>query len=119
MDKDIETKHPSGGLFAGGGVVTGLAGLIGASCCVLPILLVQAGVSTALVAHLGIFARAKPYLLALTAILVMAGFVTAFWSGRRPRPRVLVLLIAAALLVAGAYSLPFYEQELLDLVRSR
>lgn len=106
-------------MFAGGGIVTGLAALIGASCCVLPILLVQAGVSTALVAHLAIFAQAKPYLLALTAVLILAGFVAAFWGGRRPRPRVLVLLVLAALLVAGAYSMPFYERELLDWVRGR
>jgi mercuric ion transport protein len=119
MEKDTEAHRPSGGLFAGGGVVTGLAALVGASCCVLPILLVQAGVSTALVAQLGIFAQAKPYLLALTAILIGAGFVAAFRGGRRPRPRVLVLLIVAALLVAGAYSMPFYERELLDWVRGR
>lgn len=119
MNDDTKTTRPSGGLFAGGGVVTGLAALIGASCCVLPILLVQAGVSTALVAHLGIFARAKPYLLAVTAILVLAGFVAAFWGGRRPRPRVMVLLIAAALLTAGAYAMPSFERELLDLVRGR
>lgn len=119
MEKDTETQRPSGGLFAGGGIVTGLAALIGASCCVLPILLVQAGVSTALVAHLGVFAQAKPYLLALTAALILAGFVAAFWGGRRPRPRILVLLIVAAILVAGAYVMPFYERELLDWVRNR
>ncbi len=117
MEKD--TKAPSGDLFAGGGIVTGLAALIGASCCVLPILLVQAGVSTALVAHLGVFAQAKRYLLVLTAVLILAGFVAAFWGGRRPRPRVLVLLIIAALLVAGAYAMPLYERELLDWVSAR
>jgi len=119
MIKDTGTTPPSSGLFAGGGVVTGLAALIGASCCVLPILLVQVGVSTALVAHLGIFARAKPYLLALTAILVLAGFVAAFWGGRKPRLRVMILLIVAALLTAGAYAMPYFERELLDLVRGR
>lgn len=119
MEKDTEPERTSGGLFAGGGIVTGLAALIGASCCVLPILLVQAGVSTALVAQLGIFAQAKPYLLALTAALILAGFVGAFWGGRRPRRRVLLLLIVAALLVAGAYVMPFYERALLDWVRNR
>jgi mercuric ion transport protein len=119
MELDTETKARSGALFAGGGIITGLASLIGASCCVLPVLLVQAGVSTALVAHLGVFARAKPYLLAVTAALVLAGFVAAFWGGRRPRPRVLILLVVAALLVAGAYAMPFYERELLDWVRGR
>lgn len=119
MDEDTATTRPSSRLFAGGGIVTGLAALIGASCCVLPILLVQAGVSTALVAHLGIFAQAKPYLLALTAILVLAGFAAAFWGGRSPRPSVVVLLIVAALLTAGAYAMPYFEREMLDLVRNR
>lgn len=119
MIKDTGATRPTGRLFAGGGIVTGLAALIGASCCVLPILLVQAGVSTALVAHLGIFARAKPYLLALTAILVLAGFVAAFWGGRSPRPSVLALLVVAALLTAGAYTMPYFERNLLDLVRER
>lgn len=119
MELDTETKPRSGALFASGGIITGLASLIGASCCVLPVLLVQAGVSTALVAHLGVFARAKPYLLAVTAVLVLAGFVAAFWGGRRPRPRVLILLVVAALLVLGAYAMPFYERELLDWVRGR
>lgn len=109
----------SGGLFACGGVVTGLASLIGASCCVLPILLVQAGVSTALVAHLGIFAQAKPYLLALTAMLVLTGFVAAFWGGRRPRPMVVVILVIASLLVIGAYAMPQYENLLLGWVRGK
>lgn len=119
METDTEARRPSGGLYAGGGIVTGLAALIGASCCVLPILLVQAGVSTALVAHLGIFAQARPYLLGLTAIFIVSGFVAAFWGGRRPRPRVLVLLVVAALLVTGAYALPLYERELLDWVRGQ
>ncbi len=119
MTEDTEAPRRAGGVFAGGGVITGLAALIGASCCVLPILLVQAGVSTALVAHLGVFARAKPYLLAITAVLILAGFVAALWGGRKPRPLVLVLLIAAALLVVGAYVMPHYERDLLDLVRAR
>lgn len=119
MSKDTEEPGRAGGLFAGGGIITGLAALIGASCCVLPILLVQAGVSTALVAHLGIFARAKPYLLAATTLLVFAGFVATFWGGRRPRPLVLAFLIVATALVMGAYAMPYYERELLDWMRGR
>lgn len=117
MSDDTEAPPRAGGLLAGGGLVTGLGALVGASCCVLPIVLVQAGVSTALVAHLGIFAQAKPYLLAVTALLVLAGFVVAFWRGRRPRPSVLLLLIGAALLVVAAYVMPSFEHGLLRWVR--
>ncbi len=119
MNDDGELPQRGGGLFAGGGLLTGLASLIGASCCVLPVLLVQAGVSTALVAHLAIFAVAKPYLLAMTAFLVIAGFTAAFWKGRRPRPFVLALLVIAASLVVAAYVMPNYERALLDRFRAR
>lgn len=119
MSEDTKPLSRPSGIVAGSGVIAGLGALLGASCCVLPILLVQVGVSTALVAHLGFFARAKPYFLAATAVLILAGFVTAFWGGRRPRPTVLILLVGAALLVAGAIAMPHYERELLDLVRGR
>lgn len=100
-------------------MLAGFGAVLGASCCVLPILLVQAGLGTALVAHLAWFAQAKPYLLAATIALVLAGFVAAFWGGRRPRPLVLALLIGGALLVAAAIAAPYYERELLDWVRGR
>lgn len=119
MSEDTAPLSRPNGIVAGGGLIGGLSALIGASCCVLPILLVQAGVSTALVAHLGVFARAKPYLLATTAVLILAGFIMAFWGGRRPQPVVLILLIGGALLVAGAIAMPHYERELLDWVRGR
>ncbi|KAF0180745.1 MAG: hypothetical protein FD160_1707 [Caulobacteraceae bacterium] len=119
MTEDSQTPPPTAGLFAGGSLITGLAAMIGASCCVLPILLVQAGLSTALVAHLGVLASAKPYLLATTAALILAGFVAAFWGGRRPRPMVVVILVIAALLVIGAYVMPQYENLLLEWVRGK
>jgi len=119
MTEDTTPPSRPSGILAGGGVITGLAALIGASCCLLPILLIQAGVSTALVAHLGFFADAKPYLLGATAVLILGAFVMAFWGGRRPRPLVIILLIGAALLVAGAIAMPHYEPALLDWARGR
>ena len=119
MSKDKETPRRASGLFTSGGMITELAALIGASCCVLTILLVQAGLSAVLVANLDVFTRSKPHLPALTAVLILAGFVAAFWGGRWPRSLVLVLLIAAALLVVGAYVMPHYERELLDWVGGR
>lgn len=118
MSKDTGTRNASG-ILAGGGILTGLSALIGASCCVLPILLVQIGVSTVMVAHLAWFAQAKPYLLVLTALLVLAGFIAAFWGGRRPRPHVVALLVGAAVVTMGAIAMPHYERALLDWLGTR
>ncbi len=118
MTEEIQPPaHGVGGLLAGGGVFTGLGALLGASCCVLPILLVQLGVSTAFVAHLSLFANAKPFLMAATALIVAGGFITAFWGGRRPRRSVLVLLICAALLVAASSALPYFEGHIVRWMR--
>jgi mercuric ion transport protein len=114
-----EPRRLTGGLFASGSIVSGLAALIGASCCVLPIFLVQAGVSTALVAQLGIFVQARSYLMAVTVVLLILGFIAAFWGWRRPRSRVLVQLAVATLLVLSAYSFPYFEGQLMDWVRGR
>jgi mercuric ion transport protein len=101
-------------LFAGGGLLAGVGALLGASCCVLPILLAQAGVSAALLANFGVLARARPFFLAVALLLVVAGIAASFWKGRRPRPRAAILLAIAALLTAGAYVMPHYEREFLD-----
>ncbi|MEK7265009.1 MAG: hypothetical protein AAB227_02820 [Pseudomonadota bacterium] len=106
------------GWLAGGGLLSGLGALMGASCCVLPVLLVQIGVSTALVAQLGVLASAKTYLLAITALLIAGGFASAFWGGRRPRPRVVLMLGGAAVLVALSIALPHIEPQLLHWIRN-
>jgi mercuric ion transport protein len=101
-------------LFAGGGLFAGFGALLGASCCVLPILLAQAGVSAALLANLGVLSRARPFFLAVALLFVVGGVAASFWKGRRPRPRAVILLAVAALLTAGAYVMPHYEREILD-----
>lgn len=101
-----------GGFFAGAGAFSGIAALIGASCCVLPLILVNLGVSTALIGKLAFFARAQPYLMALTALLIAAAFVAAFWKGRRPSRRVLAFLMIAAVFGTAAYIMPYYEGRL-------
>lgn len=101
-----------GGLFAGGGALAGLATLLSASCCVLPLLLAQIGLGTVLVAQLSFLARAQSYLLALTLALIIAALIASFWRGRRPRPIILVLLGVAAILVIGSMILPQYEGQI-------
>ena len=81
---------------AGIGAATGLGALIGASCCVLPLVLINLGFSAALMSNLGFFVRAKPYFMVLTVALIVLGLVAAFWKGRRPGSRAIVLLSAAS-----------------------
>lgn len=114
MTEDSQPPRRSvGGLLAGSGALTGLASLIGASCCVLPLLLAQVGFGAALVSQLSFLAQAKPYLLGLTLALVIAGLTASFRGGRRPRPLVVMLLVGAALLAAAAWILPSYEGQIM------
>ena len=109
----ITEKKKSSSLLAGSGTIAGLFALIGASCCVLPLILVNIGVSTASVAKLAIFARAQPYFMGLSVLLIGAAFIASFWNGRRPSKKVLALLVISGLFVAAAYIMPFYEGQLL------
>ncbi len=106
------------GLIAGGGAFSGLAAVIGASCCVLPIILVNLGVSAGLVGNLSFFAEHKAYFGAATGVLIFAAGVAAFWNGRRPGPVTLGFLIFAILLASAAYILPSYEPALIRWINS-
>lgn len=118
MTSEPEKQNGASGWFAYGGLASGLGALIGASCCVLPLLLAQIGIGTALIAHLGAFAPARPFLIVITSLLVAAGLTAAFWGGRRPRPLVLVMLGVATLLIAVSILLPNFEPQLLKLLRT-
>ncbi len=106
-------KKKKDGLFASGGILGAISAFIGASCCVLPLLLFQAGVSSAAIAQLGFFARNRDEFLIGSLILVIAGMVAAFWGGRRPRPRTLVIFAFALLFIVLTYNIPYHERELL------
>lgn len=109
MEKEIQNKS---GWFAKGGVLAGVFAFIGASCCILPIILINLGLSSAIVSHLGFLARMRPWFLGLTIILIIAGFIYAFRGGKRPPRRILTFLILATLLAIGAYILPYFEGDL-------
>ncbi len=101
------------GLVAGGSAISGLAAFIGASCCVLPLILVNLGVSTALVGKLAYFARAQQYFMGAAVALLVLAIAASFWKGRRPSKRVAITLMLATILVLAAYVMPFYEGQLL------
>ncbi len=105
--------------LAGGGIVSGVFALLGASCCVLPIVLVNLGVSSALVANLAFFARARDVFIVLTVVLFSAGLVFALRGGRRPQLGFWIALSGGLVLLTAAWIMPQYERELLQWVRPR
>jgi mercuric ion transport protein len=106
----------AGAVVAGGGMLAGLGALIGASCCVLPIALASLGVSSAAVAQISFFAKAKPWFLGVAIFLLAANIILATRSGQRPSRRLLALLIAGVLLIAAAILLPAQESAILNLM---
>jgi len=117
-DKTNNTKSRRAGWVTGGGMLGSIGAFIGASCCVLPILLFNMGVGSALIAQLGFFARYKDELLYGSLALIIVGISVTFSGGGRPTRRVLVLFAVGLLFIGIAYSLPFYERELLSLIRA-
>jgi mercuric ion transport protein len=101
------------GWLAGGGLLSGAFAFLGASCCVLPIMLVNLGVSSALVANLGFFARYKTNFMVAAALLLAGAIVFALRGVRRPKFRFWISVAVAVSLLAGASLLPSYEGELL------
>lgn len=112
-DPNKTKARRKGGWIAGGGVLSGLGALIGASCCILPLILINLGVSAALVGKLALFARYQHYFMGGAVILLAVAMVAAFWKGRRPSKRIVIVLALAAALIVAAYVMPFYEPQLL------
>jgi len=102
MSKSSEKQRS--GWFAKGGVLASLFAVVGASCCILPIILINLGLSSALVSHLGYFARFRHWFMALSIMLIIGGIVYAYSGGRRPKRRTLVIFVLAAILILAAYS---------------
>ena len=108
-------------LLSGSGAAGGLAAFIGASCCVVPILLVHFGVAAGLVARLGWFVRWQPYFFwAAAGVLALAASL-ALWRGS-PSRTFWIWWGAGAVFLTAAFILPHYELRLqswlLDWTRS-
>jgi len=100
-------------LAAGGGLASATAGLIGASCCVLPIILFKMGVGSAVIGHLIILANKTEYFLIGALLFIALGVITSFWGGRRPGKRAIIMFGLSALIVFLAYILPSFEGDIL------
>lgn len=95
----------------GSGILAGFAAFIGASCCVVPILLVHMGVASALVARLSWFARWQETFFWGAAILLALSLGMALMRGRPARAFWIWWGLGACFL-AIAQILPHYEAEL-------
>ncbi|MFN3960805.1 MAG: mercuric transporter MerT family protein [Parvularculaceae bacterium] len=111
MNDANENSDPTkgAGWLAGGGALSGFLALLGASCCLLPIVLVNFGIGGALVANLALFARYRMWFLGGALALVMAAVILAHRGGRRPRPRFWASVGAASFLILAAWIMPLLE----------
>lgn len=120
---EITEQHVQSGtgekLAAGGGLASAIAGLIGASCCVLPIILFKVGIGSAVIGNLIFFADKTEYFLIGAVVLITLGFMASFWGGKRPRKRVIIIFGLSVFIVFLAYILPSYEGDILRLLGFR
>ena len=106
-------------LAAGGGLGSAIAGLIGASCCVLPIILFNMGVGSAVIGNLIFFADKTEYFLIGAVLFIAVGVLASFWGSRRPGRRAIIMFVLSALIVLFAYILPGFEGDILRLLGFR
>jgi mercuric ion transport protein len=89
--------------------------VLGASCCVLPLVLANLGIGSALFGSLGFFVSARPWLLGAAVALIALAAAVAFRSGRRPSAWTAAVLGVAVLFVAASLALPHVEGRLLEM----
>ena len=115
--KESEPPKAAKDALASGGVLSGLAAFIGASCCVLPLVLINIGLGGAWIASLAFFVNAKPYFLAASFLFIVFAFSAAFWGRRKPSRKTLMILGIATVLTGAAYVMPWYEGQIIRLLR--
>lgn len=106
-------------LAASGGLASAVAGLIGASCCVLPIILFNMGVGSAVLGKLIFFADKTEYFLIGALLFIALGVMASFWGGRKPGRPTIILFGLSAFIVILAYILPSFEGDILRLLGFR
>ena len=103
----------------GGSLASAVAGLIGASCCVLPIILFNMGVGSAVIGNLAFFADKTEYFLLGALLFIALGVIASFWGGRKPKKRVIILFGLSAFIVVLAYILPSFEGDIMRVLGFR
>ncbi len=82
MSSDTSSPARTVPLLQGGGILGSFLALIGASCCVVPILLVHLGVATGLVAKLAWLTRFQPILFGVSVLILIVSAVLAIRRGK-------------------------------------
>ena len=98
-------------VVSGGGAVSGFLAFIGASCCVVPIILVHLGVASGLVAKLGFFARWQDWFAWGAMGLLAVSLTLALWRGS-PGRAFWIWWSVGAVFLAASLILPNYETRL-------
>lgn len=99
--------------LARGSLVGAISAFVGASCCVLPLVLFNLGVSSAIISQLGFLSRFREAFLFISIGLIVAGVFFAFKSGRRPSKGAVFNFSLAVAFVIAAHSIPLLESDLL------
>lgn len=99
--------------LVGGGALAGLAALVSASCCILPLVLVNIGAGSALASNLSVLTPFRPWLIVLTVVLVVAGFAVVTRRGQRPTRAMGALSGVAVTLALAALVVPVFEEGIL------
>ena len=113
--KDKTNNQPGRGRvwLAGSGLVGALGAFVGASCCVLPLILFNLGVSSAIIAQLGFFVRYRDaFMVAALGLLIISAVAFLRSRGGMTR-RMIIIHLLAAFLICAAYIIPHYEGALL------
>jgi mercuric ion transport protein len=89
------------------GLAAALAALVGASCCVLPLVMASVGLAGAWIANLEVFVIYRTYITAIALLVIAVGW----WIARRRRSsrNTFIVLSCATVLVLAALILPYYE----------
>ncbi|MGI9523941.1 MAG: hypothetical protein ACR2PG_20090 [Hyphomicrobiaceae bacterium] len=97
-------------LLPGVGLVAAIVAFVGASCCVLPLMLAAVGVGGAWIAQLAIFVTYQWYILTIAVVLFAITWIVAVVRGSSRRAK-LILAVSTAL-VAAAFAMPIYEDDI-------
>jgi mercuric ion transport protein len=98
-----------------GGVALAALAVAASSCCALPLALVLMGVSSTTIGLLGPLHAARPVILAVSVLLIGAGW---YFAVRRRSARAYVPLTLATLLLALALAWQLWEPEAMRLLAS-
>lgn len=108
-------------------IIASILAVIGASCCVIPLIFLNLGIGGAWLANLAILQPARPYLIA-ASIIALAASIYLFWRGRKsdcgscedaPKRNTgtVILILISVLLIGAALIWPQIEPDLVRMLR--